>query len=247
MNNFGYEKNIKVRYSEMDFNLVLKPSALLQNFQDLASINAEELGFGYSYIIKQNLAWFLLKYRIEFVDYPKEKYDLKIKTFPRGCNKLFAFRDFEVYDNEALLGRAASAWALVDINKKSMVSAAQILSDNKNMPPYEKKENDLVYSKIPQITNVNKEKTFEIRYDDLDVNMHVNNVNYIIWAFETLDFDFRKNKKLKALDIVYKKEIKYGESVLSQVENLDNKTVHVLKNSKTDEDLCHIQAEWIEK
>ena len=64
-----FEENVKVRYSEMDYDLVLKPSALLQFMQDMASDNAESLGFGYSYIVKHNLAWFLLKYRLEFEDY----------------------------------------------------------------------------------------------------------------------------------------------------------------------------------
>ena len=61
-----FEEDVKIRYSEMDYDTVLKPSALLQFLQDLASDNAEALGFGYSFIVKQNMAWFLLKYRIEF-------------------------------------------------------------------------------------------------------------------------------------------------------------------------------------
>ena len=66
----GYTKNIQLKYSEMDCRLVLKPSALLNFLQDMASDNAEMLGFGYSYITKKNLMWFLLKYRMEFTDYP---------------------------------------------------------------------------------------------------------------------------------------------------------------------------------
>ena len=66
-----FEEEIKVKYSEMDFKLGLKPSALLNFLQDLASENAENLGFGYSYITPKNLAWFLLKYRMEFDKYPE--------------------------------------------------------------------------------------------------------------------------------------------------------------------------------
>ena len=50
-----FEETVKIRYSEMDCDLVLKPSALLQFLQDLASDNAELLGFGYSYIIKPHI------------------------------------------------------------------------------------------------------------------------------------------------------------------------------------------------
>ena len=61
------EEKIQVRYSDIDFDKSLKPFSLLNFFQDIASDNAERLGFGYSKIYPQNLMWVLLKYRIEFV------------------------------------------------------------------------------------------------------------------------------------------------------------------------------------
>lgn len=63
-------EDIKVKYSEMDYKLSLKASAILNFLQDMASQNAENLGFGYSYIEKRGLCWFLLKYHMEFFDYP---------------------------------------------------------------------------------------------------------------------------------------------------------------------------------
>lgn len=242
-----FAESVKVRYSEMDYDLVLKPSVLLHFLQDMASDNAESLGFGYSYIIKNNLAWFLLKYRIEFEDYPSHISDLKLTTEPRGYNKLFAFRDFAIYDGEKLLGRAASTWSLVNIETKNITPVHDALNLNPYMRPFEKREDDLVYEKIRPIEKIDLQKVFEVRFDDIDVNNHVNNANYIIWAFEPLGFDFRSKKKLKTLDIVFKKEIKYGNKILSQIEINENKTSHVLKNADTNEDLCLISAKWIDK
>ena len=247
MTNTVFEEDVKVRYSEMDHDLVLKPSALLQFLQDLASENAEALGFGYSYIIKHNLAWFLLKNRIEFEDYPQGLYDLHIKTEPRGYNKIFAFRDFEISHDNKCLGRATTAWALVDLDTKSMTSPADTFKDSQYMQPHEKREGDLEFAKVRPPQNIQTEKIFEVRFDDLDVNKHVNNVNYIVWAFETLDFEYRSAKKLKTLDIIYKKELTFGSKVLSQLETDGNKTSHLLKNLETGDDLCVINAEWIDK
>ena len=240
-----FEENVKIRYSEMDCNLVLKPSAMLQFLQDMASDNAEKLGFGYSYIVKHNLAWFLLKYHLEFEKYPQNIYNLTIKTEPRGYNKIFAYRDFYIENDGNIIGRAASTWALVDLKSKAMANVAEILSDNQCMVQYQKREDDLEYSKIrlPELFEISK--IFEIRYDDLDVNKHVNNANYIIWAFESLDIAFRKSHKLKILDMVFKKEITYGAKVASKC-HIDNcTTFHILKNSETNEELCIIKAEWV--
>lgn len=242
-----FEETVKIRYSEMDCDLVLKPSALLQFMQDLASDNAESLGFGYSYIVKNNLAWFLLKYRIEFEDYPEGIYDLTIKTEPRGYNKIFAFRDFYISHNNKQIGRATSTWALVDLSTKSMANASEVLSDNPYMVLHERKEGDLSYGKIKLPESFDIEKSFEIRFDDLDVNKHVNNANYIVWAFEPLSIDFRRTHKLKTIDMVFKKEITYGLKVNVKLKTDGNITTHELKNAETGEDLCLICAEWIEK
>lgn len=242
----AYENNYKIRYSEVDSNLRLKPSSLLQLLQDIASENAESLNFGYSFLVEKNLGWFLLKLHIEFNEYPENVENLVIKTEPRGYNRLFANRDFELWNENQLLARAASTWGMIDFETKSMVSIGDVLADNPMFTQYEKREDDLKYNKIQFTEKVDVEKVFEIRFDDIDVNQHVNNSNYLVWAFETLDYSFRKNNKLKTLDMMFKKEIKYGNKVLSQVEILDGKTIHLLKNAETDEELCLVQAEWIQ-
>ena len=183
-------KKIDVKYSEMDHNLALKPFSLLNFLQDIASDSAENLGFGYSYMSKHNYAWFLIKYRMEFNDYPIGTYDLTLITKPRGYNKLFAYRDFELLQGEKLLGKVFSVWSIVDVNSRTTIPIANAIS-NDSMLPYQKLESDLSFSKIKPVQNVSLEKEFEVRYNDLDVNGHANNGNYIVWAFEPLSLEFK--------------------------------------------------------
>lgn len=240
----GYEEKITVKYSEIDQNLAMKPFALLNFLQDIASKNAEDWGFGYSYIHPKNYAWFLIKYRMEFAEYPSDIQDLILKTEPRGYNKLFAYRDFELHSGEKLLARMHSMWSIVDINTRSIVPVTTAIPDNPRMAPFEKREDDLSFAKIAQITNPSFEKEFEVRYNDLDVNGHANNGNYIVWAFEPLSFDFRNSHRIKTLDMIYKKEAKFGEKLISQVEVKDNKTIHRLQNLDG-EDLFLLECEWV--
>ena len=242
-----FEETVKVRYSELDCTMTLKPSSLFHFLQDLASDNAESLGFGYSFIIQKNLAWFLLKYRMEFEDYPENIFDLTIKTEPRGYNKLFAFRNFTVTHGNNLVARVSSAWGLIDLNTKSMANVQNVLEGNPNIMPFKKEEYDLDYQKIKKLERVDFKKEFSVRYDELDVNQHVNNANYIAFALEPLDFEFRKTHKLKTLDMLFKKELKHGVDIVSEVEINGNNTVHIVKNLLTGDEVCAIQAEWIEK
>jgi medium-chain acyl-[acyl-carrier-protein] hydrolase len=240
----GYEEKILLKYSEIDQNFTMKPFALLNFLQDIASKNAEDWGFGYSYIHPRNYAWFLIKYRMEFNEYPTDIQELTLKTEPRGYNKLFAYRDFELYNKEKLLGRMHSMWSIVDINSRSIIPIVTAIPNNPHMKQFEKREDDLVFSKITQIANPILQKEFEVRYNDIDVNGHANNGNYIVWAFEPLSFDFKNSHKIKNIDMVYKKEAKYGEKLVSQVElKNENTTIHRLKNMEN-EDLFLAECNW---
>lgn len=245
-NELCWAKTYPIKYYEMDFNMVLKPSALLNILQDVATINAEMLGFGYSFTYPKNYGWFLIKYHMEFDDYPHNVDDLVIKTEPRGISKIIAHRDFEIYTtDDKKLGRVASSWMMIDLATKSILPLAKIIN---SMPALEKRENDLVYEKIQPVLRIDYEKTFEIRFDDIDVNQHVNNANYIIWAFEALPYDYKAKNRLKTLDIVYKKEIAYGHNIISQVELDEHNKIstHILKNETTEEELCLVHASWIQ-
>ncbi|MBQ7287695.1 MAG: hypothetical protein IJW73_08055 [Candidatus Gastranaerophilales bacterium] len=61
-NELVLKESYPISYSQMDCNLALKPFVLMNFLQDIASKSAENLGFGYSYISQNNLAWFLIKY-----------------------------------------------------------------------------------------------------------------------------------------------------------------------------------------
>lgn len=241
-----YEKTYPVKYYEMDFNRILKPSALMNFLQDTATQNAEMLGFGPSFVFPNNYAWFLLKYRMEFDDYPHNLDDIVIQTEPRGGAKILAHRDFWLFTAEGKkLGRVASTWALVDLKTKNML---HILKTAPVMLEFKKRENDLQYEKIKSPEKIEFEKIFEIRFDDIDVNHHVNNANYIVWAFETLPYGFKSQHKLNTLDAAYKKEVAFGHKILSLAQIIEESgqkiSLHCVKNATTNEELCLIKAVW---
>lgn len=239
-----YSKKYPIKYYEMDSNKALKPSGLMNFLQDLATENAEMLGFGPSFVFPRNYAWFLIKYHMEFDEYPCALDELVMKTEPRGITKIIASRDFEIFTTEdKRLGRIASNWMMIDLATKSILPLAKVAT---SMPAFEKREEDLQFEKIKPIERVDYEKTFEIRYDDIDVNQHVNNANYIVWTFETLPYEFKANHKIKILDIVYKKEIAYGHEIISQVEydETTKTTFHSLKNATNGDELCVICVKW---
>ena len=235
-------KRYNLQYYEMNTAERLKESVLLLFLQDIASDNAETNGFGYNWCLEHNLGWFLLKYRIELSQYPQNINYIEIETESRGANRLFAYRDFDIYtpDNN-LIGRVASCWGLVDMSTKSMV-APQII--NPEFESFEKRDTDLKFYKIQLPKDFDYEKIYEVRYDDLDLNHHANNSNYISWALETLPYDFRNNNTVSNVDILLKNDTTAGETIIAQTKINNFQTIHVIKNKADNTDLAHLNIEW---
>ena len=235
-------KRYNLQYYEMNTAQRLKESILLLFLQDIASDNAETNKFGYNWCLEHNLGWFLLKYRIELSQYPQNIDYIEIETESRGANRLFAYRDFDIYaPDNTLIGRVASCWGLVDMSTKSMV-APQII--NPEFESFEKRDTDLKFNKIQLPKNFDYEKIYEVRYDDLDLNHHANNSNYISWALETLPYDFRNNNTVSNIDILLKNDTTAGEIIIAQTKINNFQTVHVIKNKADNTDLAHLNIEW---
>ncbi len=242
---YTLEKEYAITYYEQNVNGNLKESSLFNFLQDIATISAEKLGFGPSYVFSHNYAWVVLKYHIELYQELKNPEKLVIKTESRGTTKLYAFRDFEIYSPEnVLLARVASAWALIDMESRKVLPMQSALSFVKS---FEKREEDLEYGKIEPLSRIDFQKEFEVRFDDIDVNKHANNCNYIIWALEALDSGFRLKYSPRVIDIKYKKELRLGDVVISCVQVLEDDgivTLHTIKSKHSDEEITSLKIRW---
>lgn len=239
-----HEKEYNIKFYEVDFKNQLKETVLLNFLQDIAADSAEQLGFGYSFISKKNLGWFLLKYHIKVYNWPCGLNKIVINTWPKGINKLSCLRDFEVYDDKGeKIAAASSSWVLTDLINKKLALPGKVLDTYSFI---EKDAFETNFPKIPAADKISFEKKYEVRYDDIDINQHVNNANYLGWALDTLSFDFRTGHSIKEIEIHYKKEMKFGSKVLSVVElDLETMTtIHNLKHSETNDDLCFIRIRW---
>ncbi len=243
---YTYENIFPVSIAEADCTGRVKPVILLNYMQDVAdkSINKCNANLGYEDIVKKGLGWFLIRYRVEFDSDLKNIEELKVQTENRGAQRLNAYRDFEVFDNISgkRILRATTSWMLVDIESKSLVN---ISKDYPKLINFEKREDDLILQKLKSPETINSEKIFSVRFDDLDVNNHVNNTVYVAWALEALDFEFRKTNTIKNIDIYYKHEAKYGDDIISQVKYENKTTEHLIRNAKTNEELCLLKIEYV--
>lgn len=165
----------------------------------------------------RGLHWIIIQYDIQVNRMPKASETVNVKTFAKEFNRLFSYREFEVYDQEGnLLVYVMTVFALMDDNRKLSRIPAEIGADYgseetrriKRMPKPEA---------IQNMDEANR-KDFSVSYFDIDVNFHANNANYFLWMLGALGDEFLATHTPTEGNVVFEKEIHIGEEVESYVE-----------------------------
>ncbi len=227
---------------ECDCRGILRVVSLMNMFQDVADTHAELLGVGIEHCIKHGLAWFGSNYHIKIFRMPSWHEKIKIVTWPSQEKKIGAVRDFEVVDeNNKIIIVASSQWILIDFAKKRPLSLRE------NLPDYEVVEERAIDTDFPKIglpENASFCKSFAVRYDDIDVNGHVNNSVYPLWATEAVDKDFRLNNTPAEIEIAFKKETLFGDVVKVSTQIDENITLHEMVCGADNHEIARLRIIW---
>ena len=87
--------------------------------------------------------------------------------------------------------------------------------------------------KLPVITDYNNKKIENLRYDDVDVNHHINNAVYVALAEDAL-FDIVGNCQVREISIDFKKSAVISDKVVS-VKSFVNGNIADFSISKDDD------------
>ena len=95
------------------------PLTIVCNYlQDAAWHHAQILQLGYEALLRENKNWVLARLAIEMERYPLWGEQITVRTWPKGTERLLAFRDFEMIDDSGKkIGAASSAWVIVDTHR----------------------------------------------------------------------------------------------------------------------------------
>lgn len=182
----------------------IRPVMLMNELQAIADTHAEFLGFGRTMCLERNIAWVVTHYLIDIIESPSENEELTFSTWPSEHAALKAARDFEIRGNDGrLMVRATSQWILIDLETRRPLRLTEYLPNFESFP---ERAYARTFDKFADF-DAQKTHTHKCRYDDIDVNQHINNAVYAVWATESVGFDFRNSHKLKGLEINFKKEI----------------------------------------
>ena len=142
--------------------------------------------------------------------------------------KCCAYRDFEVYDKQGnKLAIATTKWVLLEADTRKIKRIPDTLQEE-----YYSEPDRYVFEE--EIEKLREPETEEIsiklktRRTDLDINNHVNNLNYLDFAYEILP-DEIYNEDLKNVRITYKHQTEPREIVSISYTKKEDKNIITIK------------------
>lgn len=243
-----FEKEYFVHVYETDANGRLTLPGLFNYLQDIASEHAEKLNFGRDDLLKHNNIWVLSRMYAVINKLPDWNDKVTVNTWPSGIDKILALRDFKVMDqNNKHIVSATSSWAIIDRTTKRIRRPDDIIANFHSSFNLERALQRNAEKLDPVPVNGKLSPSFIVKYSDLDVNLHVNNVKFLQWVSDTYDLDFLFENSPVTVEINYLAESMCGDEikVLTTPES-ESKNVlnHSIIRIDDDRELCRIRIEW---
>ena len=227
--------------------------SLSKFMQETAYNHANHLEFGYAQLKAKNLFWVLSRLSIRVDRYPGWGERIQVCTWPADLERLFAYRDFRVLDEEGNpIGAAGSAWLILDASKRRP-QRQDLLKEKSAMFPRERALEERP-GKIDKLSHPEEGPLFPVRYSDLDLYNHVNNSQYIRWILDSYPEEIRREYDVTLFEINFLSEAKMGDeiSIHTEVpEGSDPGLVHAfhhgVKRKADNRDICLARAIWEKK
>ncbi len=217
-----FSEKFHLRTSDFDTNGHIKPSAVLDLFQEVAGAHAKSLGIGFLDLAKNGLLWVLVKVKYKIVGEISMHQSVMVKTWPLKPAKIILGREYTIEDMSGnVLCIGTSEWVLMN-------AATRKFATTDNLYPLDDFCEDKNFEdKIRKIPDFDAQDalsyTITPTFCDFDINGHVNNIKYADYVINLIKP--AKNQKIQQLQLDFHREIKGNTSVNIYAQSLENEIV----------------------
>lgn len=217
----AWSDTFRVRAYEIDPDLLLTLPTLCNYFQEAAGNHATAYDLASDHLLAGGVVWVLARLQVEVQRRPAWRELITVETWPSAFDRLYAQRDFVVTDAQGeIVARATSQWFVMDVVRRRPLrlppAVAEITRPDRPhaLPPDR--------ATLPDLGAPSSERLFSVRRHDLDLSHHVNNVRYVEWALEAVPDSVRDARSLYRLDVQFRAESVYGDTVRSACSPADS-------------------------
>lgn len=183
------EMKLDYRLRWLDFDRFgrIQPTTVLDLCQDIATIQAEDMGIGRDDMLARGVFWAIVRMKYEVVKAPAHYQVVTVHTWPHSPSSFSFMRDFHLLDEAGdLLVRASSEWVLMDVETRKFAKMKAHYDG-----PYDFRDERAFEGKLRKVATFDEGnrpvRTVVPAFSDIDVNGHVNNARYPRFVIDALD------------------------------------------------------------
>jgi medium-chain acyl-[acyl-carrier-protein] hydrolase len=238
-------ESFAVRSYEVDaFNELAVP-ALWGYLQETAGLSAERLGFGVRRCLDAGFTWVLARQRLEIARAARFGEEVEIETWPNGIERIAAFREFVVRCRGEEIAKATSTWFLLDLKSRRPVDPAAAL-DSAFPRSRAPSVVALPGAKLQPLESAEIERPFAVRFADIDLNWHVNNVSYVQWLLEAVPKETWHDRRPSIVDAQYVAECDWGGRILSRARTTgEGEYLHSVAREADGKEIARGTTTWV--
>lgn len=208
---FELTREYRLRWMDFDRYGRIQPAAVLDIFQDMATLHVNSTEMGRDALLASGVVWVVVRTKMEFVNDPKHFQTVTVRTWPHSLTRFSFLRDFTMCDEQGtILVKASQEWVLMNVSTRKFASVKdhykgpEDFCEDRVFPAKARKAPDFKEENLParQITP---------SYSDIDVNGHVNNALYANFIMNALNPG--PDSTLKTLQIDYRYEVRPEEPI----------------------------------
>lgn len=226
-----YKEKFKVGLKDVWKGKEVSNKAILEYLENIAAYHSDSVGYGIETSDSTGVSWILLDWKVKVLKRPQYGQILEIHTWSREIIKYYAYRDFEIYDeNNNLCVIATSKWLLIN-NKTIKISKVEPEMADKYQSEFGKSvfgEKEIEKIKLPK--NYENSIIYQVKRKDIDIIGHMHNLYYLDIAYEALPQQVYEKRPFDELRIMYKKEMKLGDTAIAKYSFEDGKNIVVIQS-----------------
>lgn len=242
-----HRKTFYIPYYDTYKDGSVTPYNILKYFGETSASHTDQSTSKKEETSKSNYGWMLYRWKVKIDKYPKAKEKIHIDTWASKVDRFYAYREFTILnEDEEILGIASTVWIFVDMEKKRPIRIPDKFIENIDIIS---ESNFNEFEDFKGKIETDSYIEFMVRRSDIDYNNHVNNAKYLSWILESIPDDIFENYMLYEFEIIYKREIKYGDIILSknkedEVKNKEVSFIHKISVGKSQKDHAYGLTKW---
>ena len=185
-----FAHDITVMPSQVDSRTQLSVADCFGLFMDAATLHAEQLGIGMSFLMQKGLFWLTVRTRVHFYRRPKMLETVEISTWPERPEGTHCNRQYAMAKGYEVLAVGRTQWAIMNMKTGRIESAEGIFPEGLDIP--ETPSCTRPFAHIDETFEAEPFATHLVTSADIDFGGHMNNVAYVralMGAFSTKELN----------------------------------------------------------